>query len=66
MLYERDVLANIKFIDTHEKTSSGGALSKDVFKCFAKFTEKYLCGNLFFKLQTGNLKLSETVNGDVQ
>ena len=66
MLYERDVLKNIKFIDTRKKTSSGGVLSKDVFKSFAKFTEKYLCGNLFFKLQTGNLKLSETVNGDVQ
>ena len=66
MLYEKDVLKNIKLIDTRKKTSSGGALSKDVFKSFAKFTEKYLCGNLFFKLQTGNLKLSETVNGDVQ
>ena len=66
MLYERDVLKNIKFIDTLKKTSSGGVLSKDVFKSFAKFTEKYLCGNLFFKLQTGNLKLSETVTGDVQ
>ena len=66
MLYERDVLKNIKFIDTLKKTSSGGVLSKDVFKSFAKFTEKYLCGNLFFKLQTGNLKLPETVTGDVQ
>ena len=66
MLYERDVLKNIKFIDTRKKTSSGGVLSKDVFKSFAKSTEKYLCGNLFFNLQTGNLKLSETVTGDVQ
>ena len=62
----KDVLKNIKFIDKLMKTSSGGVLSKDVFKSFAKFTEKYLCGNLFFKLQTGNLKLSETVNQDVQ
>ena len=62
----KDVLKNIKFIDTRKKTSSGGVLSKDVFENFAKFTEKYLCGSLFFKLHTGNLKLSETVNGDVQ
>ena len=48
------------------KASSGGVLSKDVLKIFAKSTEKYLCGNLFSKLQTGNLKLSETVTGDVQ
>ena len=66
MLYERDVLKNIKFIDKLKKTSSGGALSKNVLKSFAKSTEKDLCGNLFFKLQTGNLKVSETVTGDVQ
>ena len=42
MLYETDVLKNIKFIDTRNKTSSGGVLPKDVFKSFAKFTEKYL------------------------
>ena len=48
------------------KTSSGGVLSKDFLKSFAKSTEKYLCGNFFFKLQTGNLKLSQTVTGDVQ
>ena len=62
----KDVLKNIKFIDKLMKTSSGGVLSKDVLKSFAKSTEKYLCGNLFFKLQTGNLKLSETVTVDVQ
>ena len=62
----KDVLKNIKFIDKLMKTSSGGVLSKDVLKSFAKSTEKYLCGNLFFKVQTGNLKLSETVTGDVQ
>ena len=66
MPYEKDVLKSIKFIDALKKTSSGGVLSKDLFKSFAKFTEKYLWGNLFFKLQTGNLKLSDTVNGDVQ
>ena len=60
----KDVLKNIKFIGTRKNTSSG-VLSKDVFESFAKFTEKYLCGKLFFKLQTGNLNLSETVNGDV-
>ena len=62
----KDVLKNTKFIDKLMKTSSGGVLSKDVLKSFAKSTEKYLCGNLLFKLQTGNLKLSETVTGDVQ
>ena len=66
MLYERDVLKNIKFIDALKKTSSGGVLSKDVFKSFAKSKEKYLCDNLFFKFQTGNLTLSETITGDVQ
>ena len=66
MHYERDVLKNIKFIDSRKKTSSGGVLSKDVFKSFVKSTKKYLCGNLFFKLQTGNLKLSETVAGGDQ
>ena len=62
----KDVLKNIKFIDKLMKMSSGGVLSKDVLKRFAKSTEKYLCGNLFFKWQTGNLKLSETVTGNVQ
>ena len=66
MHYERDVLKNIKFIDALKNMSSGGVLSKDVFKKFARFTEKYLCWNLFFKLQTGNLKLAQTVTGDVQ
>ena len=66
MLYERVVLKNVRFIDKLKKTSSGGVLSKDVLKIFAKSTEKYLCGNLFFKLQAGNLKLSKTATGDVQ
>ena len=61
----KDVLKNIKFIDELMKTSSGSVLSKGVLKIFVKSTEKYLCGNLFFKLQTGNLKLSEAVTGDV-
>ena len=61
-----DVLKNTKFIDKLMKTSSGGVLSKYVLKSFAKATEKYLFGNLFFKLQTGNLELSETITGDVQ
>ena len=43
-------LKKLKFIDTLKKTPSGGVLSKDVFKSFAKFTEKYFWGNLFFKL----------------
>ena len=51
----KDVLEHIKFIDKLMKTSCGGVLSKDVVKSSAKSTEKYICGNLFFKLQTGNL-----------
>ena len=71
MLYERDVLKNIDKL----KKSSGvnwkshlikKSSPKDVLKIFVKFTEKYLCGNLFFKLQAGNLKLPETATGDVQ
>ena len=53
----KDVLKNMQFIDKLMKTSSGGVLSKNVLK---------FCGDLFFKLQTGNLKRSETVTGDVQ
>ena len=66
MLYERDVLKNIKFRDKLKKKSSGGVLSKYVLKIFAKLTEIYLCWNLFFKLHAGNLKLSETATGHVQ
>ena len=66
MHYERDVLKNIKFIDTLKKTSSGGVLSKDVLKVLQNSQKNIFCGNLFFKLQTGNLKLPETVTGDVQ
>ena len=66
MLYERDVLKNIKFIDTLKKTSSGGVLSKDFLKVLQNPQKNIFCRNLFFKLQTENLKLSETVIGDVQ
>ena len=31
------------FTGKHKKQSSGGALSKDNLKSFAKFTEKHLC-----------------------
>ena len=48
MLYERDVLKNIKFIDTLKKKSYGGVLSKDVLKGFAKSTEKYILREILF------------------
>ena len=41
----------------HKKQSSGGVLSKDVLKNFAKFTELWV--SFLTKLKTGNLKLSE-------
>ena len=67
MPHERDVLKNfLKFTDKLKKKSSGGVLSKDVLKIFTKFTEKHLYRNLFFNLQTGNPKLSETATEDVQ
>ena len=69
MLYERGVLKNFPtFTDKLKKQSSGGVLSKDVLKNFAKLIEKYLCRNLFFNkvLQARNLKLSEATNGYVQ
>ena len=41
VLYKRGVLKNLsKFSDKHKRQSSGGVLSKDVFKNFAKFAEK--------------------------
>ena len=41
VLYKRGVLKNLlKFSDKHKRQSSGGVLSKDVLKNFAKFTEK--------------------------
>ena len=47
-----------KFSDKRKKQSSGGVLSKDVFKKFAKFTEKnYFSGVSFLtKLQAGRLQ----------
>ena len=48
VLYKRVVLKNLsKFTDKHKKLSSGGVLSKDVLKNFAKFIEKYLCRSFF-------------------
>ena len=51
-----------KLTDKHKKQSSGGVLSEDVFKSFAKFTEKHLCRSLFFNKVTGwkpkNLRIS--------
>ena len=38
VLYERGVLKNFsEFTDKHKKQSSGGVLSKDVFKIFVDF-----------------------------
>ena len=49
LLYKRGDLSNFsKFSDKHKKQSSGGVLSKDVLKKFAKFTGKHLCQSLFF------------------
>ena len=68
VLYKRGVLKNFsKVTDKHKKQSSGGVLSKDVLKYFAKFTENTFARISFLiKLQSGNLKLSEAVTGDVQ
>ena len=54
------------FSDKQKKQSSGGVLSKDVLKNFAKFTEKNIFAGVpfFKKLQTGNLKLAQTAAGD--
>ena len=41
-------------------------MSNDGLEIFAKFTEKHHCVNVFFKLKTGNLKLSDTATGVVQ
>ena len=65
--HERDVLKNFsKFTDKLKKKSSGGVLSKDVLKIFTNSQKKNLCRNLFFNLQGGNPKLSETATEDVQ
>ena len=66
MLYKRGDLNFLKFKDKHKRQSSGGVLSKDVLKNFARFAEKYLWTSLFLiKLHAGNLKLSEAATGDV-
>ena len=66
--YKRDALRNFsKFLDKLKKQSSGSALSKDVLRNVAKFSENIFAGISFLiKLQGGNLKLSETATGDVQ
>ena len=68
MLYKRGVLKNfVKFTYKLKKQSSGSALSKDVLRNVAKFSENIFAGISFLiKLQGGNLKLSETATGDVQ
>ena len=52
--YKRDALRKFsKFLDKLKKQSFGSALSKDVLRNVAKFTEKHLCGNLFFNKVAG-------------
>ena len=54
VLSKRGVQKNFsKFTDKHKKQSSGGVLSKDVLKYFAKLTEKHLSWNLFFNKVAG-------------
>ena len=67
VLNKRCYLKNFsRFTEEHKKQPSGGVLSKDVLKHFAKFEEKPFCWSLFLtNLQAGNLKLSETATGDV-
>ena len=67
VLYERGDLKNVsKFADKHKKQSSGGVLTKDVLKNFAKLTINIFAQVSFLiKLQAGNLKLSEAATRDV-
>ena len=52
--YKRAILKNFSnFTDKHDKKSSAGILSKNVFKNFAKLRERYLRRNLFFNKVTG-------------
>ena len=54
VLYKRSVLKNFsKLTDKHKKQSSGGILSNDILKNFAKFSEKLLCRSLFFNKVAG-------------
>ena len=69
MLLKRSVIKNVsKFTDKNKKLSSGGVLSKE--KMFLKIlqnSQKNIFSGVSFliKLQTGNLKPSETATGDV-
>ena len=63
VLYKRDVPKNFSQ-SSSLKQASGGALSKDVLRNFAKCTS--LLESFFLtKLQGGNLKLSEAATVDV-
>ena len=54
VLFKRDDLKNFsKFTDKHNKQSSGGVLSIDVLKIFAKFTGEHLCRSLCFNKVAG-------------
>ena len=54
VLYKRGNLNHFsKFTDKHKKQSSGGLLSKDNLKNFAKLTEKNLWWSLFFNKVAG-------------
>ena len=54
VLYKGGDLKNFsKFTDKRKKLPSGGVLSKDFLKNFAKSTEKHLCRSLFFNKVAG-------------
>ena len=66
MLYKRGVLKNFsKFSDKHKEQSSGGVLSKDVLKNFAKVTEKNILAgvSVLTKLQAEKVKPAEAATG---
>ena len=68
VLYKRDVLKNFsKLTYKLKKQSSGGVLSKMFLEILRNSQKKIFAGISFLiKLQTGNLKPSETATGDVQ
>ena len=61
VLYKRNDLKTCQNSQINKKQSSGGDLSKDALKNFAKFTEVFF----LIKLQAGNLKLSQAATGNV-
>ena len=51
VLYKRGYLKHLT--DKHKKQSSGGVLSRDILKNFAKFTDKHFYPSLFFNKVAG-------------